>query len=238
MRCCRHTTRLSLSPRSPPTWPGARGLLMTLRTQWFWRDADTQHFSWPPAHRFVAIAALRSAGQGRHRVRRFHRTIGADSRSDRSTVGCGSPADPRSERGHGHQGQGIDAGRDHDGPGRRSATSCTRIQQLSKVPLLPSFESVEQAVQGLVAVFGQFKLTAADMPALFDKLNEGANEYAVSVRTCSRQRSGRVARSRPWAGSRRVPRLDDGDQANLAGEHGQYRHRLADCVRPHGQSNT
>lgn len=54
------------------------------------------------------------------------------------------------------------------------------LEALSKVPLLPSFESVDQAAQGMIAVFGQFKLEASDVSALMDKLNEGANEYAVT----------------------------------------------------------
>jgi TP901 family phage tail tape measure protein len=54
------------------------------------------------------------------------------------------------------------------------------LEMISKVPLLPSLEGIDQATEGLIAIMGQFKLEAEDIPTVFDKVNEVAKRYAVT----------------------------------------------------------
>ena len=73
------------------------------------------------------------------------------------------------------------AGFDDFGEGAAQGRLLTdTLEELAKVPLLPAFESSQQAAEGFITILAQFDregLTASD---ILNKLNESANRFAVT----------------------------------------------------------
>lgn len=50
---------------------------------------------------------------------------------------------------------------------------------LSQIPLAPSFDGIQETVEGLIAVFGQFNNTLSDSGHILDSVNQFAADFAV-----------------------------------------------------------
>lgn len=52
-------------------------------------------------------------------------------------------------------------------------------ERLAKVPLVKSFDGIQQTVDGLLAVFGQFNLKGQDTARVLDQINQFSKDFAV-----------------------------------------------------------
>lgn len=65
--------------------------------------------------------------------------------------------------------------------GKRGDELTSSLEALSKVPLTPSFESMDTAVEGLLAITNQFNKEALETTEIFDVVTAVSNKFAASA---------------------------------------------------------